>query len=213
MGVLMKRFLTVLSLVLLIFTQSCGKEPAETEKETVKLPEPASESYGTGWAYAGMDEQILADDPDFAVTGSGFEYRDGWLGTGGGGYFDLTVNYEPGSDEKFCFEFDAYIKDGGALWFGFWLYSKNSLPDDGMPGEWIKLREHSALYGGVPYETGKKETVKIKLTASPDGFTVYADGTEIIRTDKGSDNGGGAVKLRSDGCPVYISNIAFRLGN
>ncbi|MBR6921852.1 MAG: hypothetical protein IKH51_06630 [Clostridia bacterium] len=209
----MKRFLTVLSLVLLVFAQSCGKEPAETEKETVALPEPASESYGTGWAYAGMDEQILADDPDFAVTGSGFEYRDGWLGAGDGGYFDLTVNYEPGSDEKFCFEFDAYIKDGGALWFGFWLYSKNSLPDDGMPGEWIKLREHSALYGGVPYETGKKETVKIKLTASPDGFAVYADGTEIIRTDQGSANGGGAIKLRSEDAPVYISNIAFRLGN
>ena len=213
MGVLMKKFLTVLSLSLLIFTQSCGHKTDETEKETVELPEPVTEAYGTEWAYAGMDKQIPADDPDFSVTGAGFEYRDGWFGMGGVGYFDLTTVYEPGSDEKFSFEFDLFIKDSGVLWLGIWLYGKDSLPDDGMPGEWIKLKDGKALYGGQPYEYGKKETVKIKLTAGPDGFTVYADGKELIRTDQGSDNGGGAIKLRSENDPVYISNIAFRLGN
>ena len=208
----MKKISIFVLLLILIFCSSCKKEE-QTNTTATPLPPAETESYGTDWAYADLDSQILSDDPDFSVTGKGFEYRGGYLGVDRDGYFDVAVNYEPGSDEKFCFEFDAYIKDGGALWFGFWLYSKNSLPDDGMPGEWIKLREHSALYGGVPYETGKKETVKIKLTASPDGFAVYADGAELIRTDQGSANGGGAIKLRSEGAHVYISNIAFRLGN
>ena len=151
----MKKVFTVLSLVLLIFAQSCGKEPAETEKETVKLPEPVSESYGTEWAYAGMDKQIEADDPDFSVTGAGFEYRDGWFGMGGVGYFDLTTVYEPGSDEKFSLEFDMFIKDSGVLWLGIWLYGKDSLPDDGMPGEWIKLYENGAEYNGQTFAFGR----------------------------------------------------------
>lgn len=208
----MKKALIVLSLVLLIFSQSCGKEPAETEKETVALPEPVSASYGTEWAYAGMDKQIPSDDPDFSVTGAGFEYRDGWLGVENEGYFDLTVNYEPGSDERFVFEFDTYIK-GGVLWLGLWLYGKNCLPDDGMPGEWIKLYENGAEYNGQTFAFDKKETVKIKLTAGPDGFAVFADEKELFHTDEGSQNGGGTIKLRSEDAPVYISNIAFRLGN
>ena len=208
----MKKALIVLSLVLLIFSQSCGQEPAETEKETVALPEPVSASYGTEWAYAGMDKQIPSDDPDFSVTGAGFEYRGGWLGVDGDGYFDLTVNYEPGSDEKFSFEFDMFLKDGGVIWLGIWLYGKDSLPDDGMPGEWIKLSGQGAEYYGQNYGLDKKQTVKIKITAGPDGFRLYADGNELIRTEHGSDNGGGAIKLRSQNAVSYISNIAFRLG-
>ena len=209
----MKKVLAVLSLAFLIFAQSCGQEPAETEKETTELPDPVSESYGTEWAYAGMDKQIPADDPDFSVTGAGFEYRDGWLGVEDEGYFDLTTVYDPGSDEKFTLEFDTFIKDGGVLWLGIWLYGKDSMPNDGIPGEWIKLCEDSAGYNGQTFAFDKKETVKIKLTAGPDGFAFSADGKELFHTNIGSQNGGGAIKLRSQNGVVYISNIAFRLGN
>lgn len=208
----MKKILTVISLAVLIFTQSCGQSgQTETGKETVKLPEAATESYGGEWAYAGMDKQIQADDPDFSVTGKGFEYRGGWLGVDSDGFFDLTVNYEPGADEKFSFEFDAFTKDNGVLLFGFWLYGADSVPDDGMPGEWIKISQNRLRYKDTSFDLNK-DAVKIKLTAGPDGFTLYADGAELIRTDKGPDNGGGAIKLRSENAPVYISNTAFRLG-
>lgn len=210
----MKKLFIVIILVPLLLLQSCGQpEPDETKAETVLLPEVVTEDYGTEWAYAGMDKQIEADDTDFSVTGKNFEYRDGWLGVDTDGFFDVTVNYEPGSDEKFSFEFDYFVKDNGVLWLGLWLYGKDCLPNDGIPGEWIKLSYDGALYGGQTYGSDKKETVKIKLTAGPDGFTVFANGSPIIRTDKGSDNGGGAIKLRSENCPVYISNIAFRIGN
>lgn len=213
MGVLMKRFAIFLLLSLLIFTQSCGKDPTDTGKEKVALPEPAAESYGADWAYAKMDKQIPADDLNFSVTGEGFVYRDGWLGAEDDGYFDLAVNYEPGSDEKFSFEFDMFVKDKGTLWLGLWLYGKDSMPDDGIPGEWIKLKSGYALYGSRLCMLEKKDTFKIQVTAGPDGFTVYADGIELISMDHGSQNGGGAIKLRSEGAPVYVSNVAFRLGN
>ena len=207
----MKKILIVLSLILLIFTQSCGHEPVETEKETVALPPAESESYGTEWAYAGMDKQIMADDPDFSVTGADFEYRDGWLGVKDGGYFDLACNYEPGPEERFTLEFDFY-SGGGALWLGMWLYGKDSLPDDGMDGCWLKLSDGAIGYGGGTFATVSGKAVKIKAEAGPYGISVSADGEVLFSSDHKPDNGGGAVKLRSDGPDVYITNIAFRYG-
>ena len=207
-----KRFILILLSVLLVLT-GCkhGGDVTETDTDIIPLPERSGASYGTEWAYAGMECQIQADDPYFSVTGRGFEYRDGWLGVKDGGYFDLACNYEPGPEERFTLEFDFY-SGGGALWLGMWLYGKDSLPDDGMDGCWIKLSDGAIGYEGGTFATVSGKAVKIKAEAGPDGISVSADGEVLFSSDHKPDNGGGAVKLRSGGPDVYITNIAFRYG-
>ena len=207
----MKKTVITVILSVLLLLPSCKKEE-QTDTTATPLPPAETESYGTDWAYADLDSQILSDDPDFSVTGRGFEYRGGYLGVDRDGYFDVAVNYEPGPDESFTFEFDYYAKDDGALWLGFWLYGKDSLYADDTGGEWIKLSAGKLEFDGKTYDLPKDKAVRIRLCAKKDGFTIYADGESVIVSDHGSQNGGGAIKLRSDMSPVYIKNLAFRLG-
>lgn len=207
----MKKISIFVLLLILIFCSSCKKEE-QTDTTATPLPPAETESYGTDWAYADLDSQILSDDPDFSVTGRGFEYRGGYLGVDRDGYFDVAVNYEPGPDESFTFEFDYYAKDNGTLWLGFWLYAKDCTYKDGMGGEWIKLTDGKAEHEGKEYKTSAGKTVKIKLLAKKDGFVLYADESELINSGNGSQNGGGAVKVYSENSPVYIKNTAFRQG-
>ena len=207
----MKKTVITVILSVLLLLPSCKKEE-QTDTTATPLPPAETESYGTDWAYADLDSQILSDDPDFSVTGRGFEYRGGYLGVDHDGYFDVAVNYEPGPDESFTFEFDYYAKDDGALWLGFWLYGKDSQYGDGTGGEWIKINAGKLEFDGKTYDLQKDKTVRIRLCAAKDGFTLYADGESVIVSDHGVQNGGGAIKLRSDKSPVYIKNLAFRLG-
>ena len=207
----MKKTIIIILLTILLLP-SCSHSGQTDETTALPLPPAETENYGTDWAYAELDRQIPSDDPDFAVTGAGFEYRDGWLGADENGYFDVAVNYEPGPDESFTFEFDFYAKDNGALWLGFWLYGKDSLYGDGMGGEWIKISDGKITNGGKEYKITSGKAVKLKLSARGDGFILYADGAEIINSSSGAQNGGGAVKLRSDKSPVYIKNLAFKIG-
>ena len=208
----MKKTVVITFLAALMLLSSCNKEE-QTGTAAVPLPPSATENYGTGWAFAGMDGQIPSDDPDFSVTGSGFEYRGGWLGINEGGYFDIACVYEPGCDERFTFEFDVYAKDNGVLWLGFWLYGKDDLPDDGIPGVWIKFGEDGAEYDGKTYKYNAEGPVKIKAKVNNQGFEIYENGAPLFESGQKPLNGGGAIKLYSNKSPVYVSNTAFRLGN
>ena len=209
----MKRLIIVFTLVLLVFTQSCRHGKADgTESAPVSLPEAGAADYGTEWAYAPLDSQIPADDPDFSVTGRGFEYRDGYLGAGGDGYFDLAALYEPGQDESFTFAFSYYPADAGTLLLGFWLYGADSVYGDGMPGEWIRLGSGYIEYEGKKYVFTPDGAAAVRLAVTKDGFAVYVDGSELLRASAAPKNGGGAVKVVSEKTPVYITNTAFRLG-
>lgn len=207
----MKKISIFVLLLIFIFCSSCKKEE-QTDTTATPLPPAETVEHGTDWAFSDLENQIMSDDPDFAVTGRDFEYRGGYLGVDHDGYFDVTVNYEPGPDESFTFEFDYYAKDNGALWLGFWLYGKDSLYGDGSGGEWIKLSAGKLEFNGKTYDLPKDKTVRIRLCAANNGFTLYADGVSVIVSDHGVQNGGGAIKLRSDMSPVYIKNLAFRLG-
>lgn len=207
----MKKTVITVILSVLLLLPSCKKEE-QTDTTAIPLPPPETAEHGTDWAFSSLDSQIMADDENFAVTGKGFEYRGGYLGVNGDGYFDVAVNYEPGPDESFTFEFDYYAKDNGALRLGFWLYDKDSLYGDGTGGEWIKFSAGKLDFDGKTYVLPKDKAVRVRLCAAKDGFTLYADGESVIVSDHGVKNGGGAIKLRSDKSPVYIKNLAFRLG-
>lgn len=210
----MKKILLLLLLAALITSQSCKKTASEeTGKDdvTIELPEAPSIGYGTEWAHAGLASQVPSDDPDFSVTGRGFEYRGGYLGTGADGYFDLAVTYEPGDDESYTFEFSYYAGDEGSLMLGLRLYDSSCRKGDGMPGEWIRLYSGGAEYGGRTYAIGGKGAVRITLSASKNGFTVFADGAELI-SESGKPGNGGAVKLYSEKAPVYVTGAAFKRG-
>ena len=207
---------TVIALTAAVLTlaQSCRRgEPDETAKETVALPQPVSADYGTEWAYAGMDRQIPSDDNDFAVTGSGFVYRDGWLGTDGDGYFDLACLREPGSEESFTLCFDAYTEGDGFLRIGLWLYSVDSLPGDGSGGVWL------SYFDGLISDNGESRTipkgaasVRVQMDAPGQRLRVYVNGDLVIERACAPENGGGAVKIISGKGPAFISNAAFRMG-
>ena len=210
----MKKILLLLLAAALIFAASCRKnatDETDTAVTAIALPETVAMDYGTDWAHAGLDSQIPADDPDFSVTGRGFEYRGGYLGTGADGYFDLAVTYEPGDDESYTFEFSYYAGDEGSLMLGLRLYDSNCRKGDGMPGEWIRLYSGGAEYGGRTYAIGGKGAVRITLSASKNGFTVFADGAELI-SESGKPGNGGAVKLYSEKAPVYVTGAAFKRG-
>ena len=61
----------VVLLTVLVFCPSCKKN-GQTETTALPLPETGTADYGTEWAYAPLDSQVPADDPDFSVTGRGF---------------------------------------------------------------------------------------------------------------------------------------------
>ena len=210
----MKKILLLLLLATMIISQSCKKTASEeTGKDdvTIELPEAPSIGYGTEWAHAGLASQIPSDDPDFSVTGKGFEYRGGYLGTGADGYFDLAVTYEPGDDESYTFEFSYYAKDAGSLMLGFRLYDVSCKNGDGMPGEWIRLYNGKVEYGGKTYDAAGDGAVRITLTAAKNGFSVQADGKKLF-SESGKSGNGGAVKLYSEKAPVYITGAAFKRG-
>ena len=208
----MKKHLTFLILIFLALASCKGPLPAVTEEATVSLPEISAVEYGTDWVLADMEEQIPSDDPDFSVTGSGYGYRDGWLGIEKSGRLDIACVYEPGADERFVFSFDCYTERGGVLWFGFWLYGKSSLPDDGMDGVWIKISDGALEYGDKKYGIASGGPAEIKASVNNGGFEIYADGVLLFKVDQGPYNGGGAVKLYSDMSPVFVKNTAFGLG-
>ena len=206
----MKRIIVVLLLASLIFIQSCKKSGADGE---TTLPPPSGQTYGDGWAYAPMDRQIMADDGDFAVTGSGFVYKDGWLGVAEDGFFDLACLYEPGSGESFTFCFDYYAKDGCALYAGLWLYGVDCTPGDGTDGVWMSFSDGSAVIEGEEFKIKKGAvSVRIEMDSAEEKLTVFADGVKITERECPPKNGGGAVKAVSAKGPVYISNAAFRIG-
>ncbi|MBO4868753.1 MAG: hypothetical protein J5585_03470 [Clostridia bacterium] len=214
----MKKLLTVAVLALtaaaLTFAQSCGRsEPEETAKETVALPDHVTADYDTEWAYAGMDRQIPSDDGDFAVTGSGFVYRGGWLGVDGDGYFDLACLREPGSEESFTFCFDAYTEGDGSLRIGLWLYSVDSLPGDGSGGVWLSYSDGQIADNGESHTVPKgAASVRVQMDAPGQRLRVYVNGDLVIDRACAPENGGGAVKIISGKGPAFISNAAFRMG-
>lgn len=207
------------SLVLLLFLcfvlSGCGGSPSVTEAVTdVPLPPAGTLDYGEEWANADLYEQISADDKDFALTGKGFEYRDGYMGLQQEGYFDLCCTYEPGSEEDFCFEFRFYASGGGKVYAGIWLPGSDCRPGDGTFGYWFECTEKYIRYGGKTVAEFDTETtdVMIKTDIYSKNVFLYVNG-ELQMTEKyETNNGGGAVKLYSDTPAVYIRNTAFRLG-
>ncbi len=244
----MKKTVIIILLLLSAVLVSCKngkteqKKPADpvTAALTKYVTEKEAEvTYGEDWRCAALDRQILAEDENWSVTGSGFSYKNGSMGCAGKGYFDLAGLYNFGDEENLIFEFEYSAEEDKALYLGLNLLGIDSMPNDAGSGIWLVFGKNSvALYGAdgsVPIassgftkisarvdQTGK--TVRIsadgKLSArvtwdnpgSKSVLTLYGeDDTEISKTSTGFLYSGGCAKLRSvEGCHVYIKNAAYK---
>ena len=244
----MKKIAIIILLLLFAALVSCknGKndrkkpvDPVTSEPSASVTEKEADVTYGEEWRYAALDRQILAEDENWSVTGSGFSYKNGSMGCSGKGYFDLAGLYNFGDEENYVFEFEYSAEEEKALYLGLNLLGIDSMPNDPGSGIWLTLDKNSvSLYGAdgsVP--TGSSGFVKISVRVDQTGKTVRisadgklcalakwdssgektaltlynADGTEISQTATGFLYSGGRIKLRSaEGCHVYIKNAAYK---
>lgn len=243
--------ITIIMLFFAVFA-SCRKNqpvtpPVTTEPAitvTAAAPEHTSPrepdvTYGDEWTFAGLDRQILAEDENWSVTGSGFAYKNGCLGVSGSGFFDLAELYNFGDEENYIFEFEYSAEEDAALYLGLNLLGINSLPTDPGSGIWLQLgRGAVSLYGadgnvGIAGDGFVKISVRVdqpdsRVTVSANGEKCAsvrfetADGKTALTLYNGSGSAlssvtgdmlysGGCVKLRSAaGCHVYIKNAAYK---
>lgn len=104
----------------------------------------APAEYDEGWETASMEQQILATDENWSVTGKPV-YKDGYMGVDGENMFDITYLSPVGPEEAYRFEFELNTKETEndekwqTLFAGLRIDSEGGIADENN-GLWVSFK-------------------------------------------------------------------------
>ena len=135
----------------------------------------APAEYDEGWETASMEQQILATDEKWSVTGKPV-YKDGYMGVDGENMFDITYLSPVGPEEAYRFEFELNTKETEndekwqTLFAGLRIDSEGGIADENN-GLWISFKNNVMGIKGATNSTWNEGVSEFALPFSfTEGF-------------------------------------------
>lgn len=153
-------------------TTSAETEDAET---VISYVTEAPAEYDDSWETVSMEDQILADDENWSVTGRPV-YKDGYMGVDEPAMFDVAYLTPVGPEESYRFEFELKTsqteKDDKwlTLFAGLRIESESGIADE-QNGLWISFKNGVLGIKGATNGTWNEGVTELPLPFSfEDGF-------------------------------------------
>ncbi len=192
----------------------------ESTKPSIVTEAPAE--YDDAWETASMNEQILATDENWSVTGKPV-YKDGYMGVDGENMFDVTYLTTVGPEEAYRFEFELNTKETEndekwqTLFAGLRIDTEGGIADEDN-GLWLSFKNGVMGIKGTSDTTWNEGIFEFVLPFSfTDSFRrvcIEDDrAANVINVYQGSDDGYNVLvyklKIENDGANSFIGVYTY----